>query len=288
MFHVCLFMKQEKCLVGVLHPSACMQAPKLRVQAQQLTKRFSSAVQMGVLKNLESLCITHMCDENDVQVSCHPLHGLQMCDPQLTSASAHATPASAGRHPAMLEGVVPLINNSWKVRSWSGGFDSSLHCLQMAWTISDRAVSPALRCLQLAAARGATIPVGCRRMHPDFSHLERLSISADIFLCINFLCHLLPLRHAPAALNSALGNNPQSPWMTPQVPSAPCCLSSVPGIWRAPMRLCMSTFAGAPVPGLREICIVLPWQSGTEDTSIAQPRSHAPALSVYTYTYTDG
>ena len=77
------------------------------------------------------------------------------------------------------------------------------HRLQMAWTIADRAVSPGLRCLQLAAARGATIPVGCRRMHPDFSHLERLSISADIFLCINFLCHLLPLRHALAALNSA-------------------------------------------------------------------------------------
>ena len=77
------------------------------------------------------------------------------------------------------------------------------HCLQMAWSIADRTVSPGLRCLQLAAARGATIPVGCRRMHPDFSHLERLSISADIFLCINFLCHLLPLRHALAALNSA-------------------------------------------------------------------------------------
>ena len=49
-----------------------MQAPKLRVQAQQLTKRFSSAIQMGVLKNLESLQITHMREENDVQVSCHP------------------------------------------------------------------------------------------------------------------------------------------------------------------------------------------------------------------------
>ena len=86
-----------------------------------------------------------------------------------------------------------------------------LHCLQMAWSIADRAVSPALRCLVLAAARGATIPVGCRRMHPDFSHLERLSISADIFLCINFLCHLLPLRHALAALHSAFSNNPQNP-----------------------------------------------------------------------------
>ena len=50
------------------HNPACMQAPKLRVQAQQLTKRFSSAVQMGVLKNLESLRITHMREENDVQV----------------------------------------------------------------------------------------------------------------------------------------------------------------------------------------------------------------------------
>ena len=89
-----------------------MQAPKLRVQAQQLTKRFSSAVQMGVLKNLESLRITHMREENDVQVSCHPLHGLQMCDPQLTSASAHATPASAGCHSAMLEGVLPLTKSS--------------------------------------------------------------------------------------------------------------------------------------------------------------------------------
>ena len=38
-------------------------------------------------------------------------------------------------------------------------------------------------------------------MHPDFSHLERLSISCDIFLCINFICHLLPLRHGLAASN---------------------------------------------------------------------------------------
>lgn len=65
----------------IVHISACMQAPKLRVQAQQLTKRFSSAIQMGVLKNLESLRITHMREENDVQVSCRPLHRQFMCAP---------------------------------------------------------------------------------------------------------------------------------------------------------------------------------------------------------------
>ena len=37
-----------------------MQAPKLRVQAQQLSKRFCSAIQMGVLKNLDSLRVTNM------------------------------------------------------------------------------------------------------------------------------------------------------------------------------------------------------------------------------------
>ena len=64
----------------------------------------------------------------------------------------------------------------------------------MAWIIADRRHSPALRSLQLSAEKGATIPVGCRRMHPDFTHLEHLSITRDIFLCINFICHLLPLR----------------------------------------------------------------------------------------------
>ena len=66
--------------------------------------------------------------------------------------------------------------------------------MQMAWIIADRRHSPALRSLQLSAEKGATIPVGCRRMHPDFTHLEHLSITRDIFLCINFICHLLPLR----------------------------------------------------------------------------------------------
>ena len=66
----------------------------------------------------------------------------------------------------------------------------------MAWIIADRRHSPALRSLQLSAEQGATIPVGCRRMHPDFTHLEHLSITRDIFLCINLICHLLPLRQA--------------------------------------------------------------------------------------------
>lgn len=66
----------------------------------------------------------------------------------------------------------------------------------MAWIIADRRHSPALRSLQLSADKGATIPVGCRRMHPDFTHLDHLSITRDIFLCINFICHLLPLRCA--------------------------------------------------------------------------------------------
>ena len=60
-----------------------MQAPKLRVQAQQLSKRFCSAIQMGVLKNLDSLRVTHMREENDVQVGCHTLHRLQTSAPGL-------------------------------------------------------------------------------------------------------------------------------------------------------------------------------------------------------------
>lgn len=65
---------------------------------------------------------------------------------------------------------------------------------QMAWVIADKSISPALRSLQLSAEKGTSIPVGCRRMHPDFSHLHHLSITRDIYLCINFICHLLPLR----------------------------------------------------------------------------------------------
>ena len=65
---------------------------------------------------------------------------------------------------------------------------------QMAWVIADKSISPALRSLQLSAEKGTSIPVGCRRMHPDFSHLRHLSITRDIYLCINFICHLLPLR----------------------------------------------------------------------------------------------
>jgi hypothetical protein len=66
--------------------------------------------------------------------------------------------------------------------------------MQMAWVIADKSISPALRSLQLGAEKGTSIPVGCRRMHPDLSHLRHLSITRDIYLCINFICHLLPLR----------------------------------------------------------------------------------------------
>ena len=42
----------------------------------------------------------------------------------------------------------------------------------MAWIIADSRHSRGLRSLQLSAEKGATIPVGCRRMHPDFTHLS--------------------------------------------------------------------------------------------------------------------
>lgn len=80
--------------------------------------------------------------------------------------------------------------------------------MQMAWVIADKSISPALRSLQLSAEKGTSIPVGCRRMHPDFSHLHHLSITHDIYLCINFICHLLPLR---CVLPAPVGQGSPSP-----------------------------------------------------------------------------
>ena len=79
---------------------------------------------------------------------------------------------------------------------------------QMVWVIADKSISPALRSLQLSAEKGTSIPMGCRRMHPDFSHLHHLSITRDIYLCINFICQLLPLR---CVLPAPVGQGSRSP-----------------------------------------------------------------------------
>ena len=46
-----------------------VQAAKLRLHAQRLTDRTCLAIRLGLLSNLESLRISHLRDENDVQVS---------------------------------------------------------------------------------------------------------------------------------------------------------------------------------------------------------------------------
>ena len=48
-----------------------VQTPKLRLHAHRLTDRTCLAVRLGLLNNLESLRISRMRDENDVQVRTH-------------------------------------------------------------------------------------------------------------------------------------------------------------------------------------------------------------------------
>ncbi len=51
--------------------SILVQTPKLRLHAHRLTDRTCLAVRLGLLNNLDSLRISRLRDENDVQVSLH-------------------------------------------------------------------------------------------------------------------------------------------------------------------------------------------------------------------------
>ena len=62
---------------------ALVQTPKLRLHAHRLTDRTCLAVRLGLLNNLESLRISRMRDENDVQVNTHDdqfIYGFLFCN----------------------------------------------------------------------------------------------------------------------------------------------------------------------------------------------------------------
>ena len=68
-------------LLSWLRMTQCvlMQTPKLRLHAHRLTDRTCLAVRLGLLSNLESLRISRLRDENDVQASSFPPASLHAC-----------------------------------------------------------------------------------------------------------------------------------------------------------------------------------------------------------------
>ena len=65
---MCIFRKPQA-IASDDARSVLMQTPKLRLHAHRLTDRTCLAVRLGLLSNLESLRISRLRDENDVQAS---------------------------------------------------------------------------------------------------------------------------------------------------------------------------------------------------------------------------
>ena len=224
---------QECCTCSLILMHTRARVAGLQVDTLHLTvERIGSACRgprSSVYANLESLAVTHVACEDDVQVQAAPCT-VGLTGPRTVCHGGFLYGASVGARvrtqearglpvPRAGTGTERARSHTWFtparhsaahrcMLAWSGGSPAVWRlCSQtnLALLVQDVlavvgvAHAPRLRHLQIQAApappgsNARPVVVGCRGPHPDLRQLARLAVDPSITLCINLLRYLSSL-----------------------------------------------------------------------------------------------